>query len=126
MKSKTLSAVSIILTSLLLIACNATTIGLQNDFKKGNFSIGKSDRNDVVNYLGLPQKIVNDDKGNIHYLYEGETHLVGLCIGCGNVNGGVGLIPSLINQHNIENGAEYVFDPAGLLIAKFESEKHSN
>jgi len=104
-----------------LIAACGTQIGVKTEFKKASFEVGKTTKASVIDYLGLPQKMLKDKEGRDHYFYEGSTHLIGACIGCGNVNGGVGLIPSLVNQANIDNGAEYVFDLNGILATKFES-----
>lgn len=106
--------------SLSLVACNS--IGMKSDFDHANFQIGKTTKKEVLAYLGLPQQITKDAAGREHYLYEGATRLVGTCIGCGNTDGTVGIVPLLINNSLVKNGAEYVFD-RDVLAAKFEPEK---
>jgi hypothetical protein len=117
---KKIMRIMLIWPVLFLAACSTGSIGLKTDFQQANFEVGKSTKTDVVNYLGLPQKVIKDPEGREHYLYEGSTRLVGLCVGCGDTRGVPGLIPSYINQAGIENGAEYVFDLQGLLATKFE------
>jgi hypothetical protein len=119
MTMKSQNKLSAIAAAFLLASCS-TAIGLKTDFQQAKFEVNKSTKKDVVNYLGLPQKMVKDPNGRDHYIYEGATRLVGACIGCGNVNGSVGLIPSYINQSQVQSGAEYVFDEKGILVAKFE------
>jgi hypothetical protein len=113
---------SAIAAAFLLASCS-TAIGLRTDFHEAKFEVNKSTKKDVVNYLGLPQRMIKDPQGRDHYIYEGATRLVGACIGCGNVNAGVGVIPSYINQTQVQSGAEYVFDKSGVLVAKFEPKK---
>jgi len=113
-------AILLIVTTF-LCACGGQSIGLKTEFKQANMEIGKTSKSDIVQYFGLPQKVLKDDSGRDHFFYEGATRLVGLCVGCGDVNQGPGLIPSLINQGIVSEGAEYVFDPSGILVAKFES-----
>lgn len=115
-------------TSLLVIlalftGCGGPSIGLKTDFQQANFQINKSRKSDIVNRLGLPQQSLHDNEGREHYLYEGSTHLLGACIGCGNVNGSVGLIPSLMNQASIKDGAEFVFDKDEMLVAQYFAAK---
>jgi hypothetical protein len=110
-----LTAISV----LVLTACG-TSIGVKSDFKAGHFEEQQTTRDEVVRYLGLPQKILEDDAGRKHYFYEGSASLTGLCVGCGNVSAPPGLIPALISESGVKNGAEYVFDKEGLLVAKFE------
>jgi len=123
MKLKAMVSVVIAPFFLILVSCGGPGIGLKTDFQQANFEVKKSTKLDVVRYLGLPQKIMKDPDGREHYIYEGSTRLVSACIGCGSTNMGVGLIPSYINETGVRNGAEYVFDENGLLIAKFEPQK---
>jgi hypothetical protein len=111
-----------LVTAFLVLALTACgpTIGLKTDFKNANFEIGKTNRDNVIEHLGLPQRMLTDSEGRQHYFYDGSTRLVGACVGCGIANAPVGLVPSLINQAGVKNGAEYVFDSNQLLIAKFE------
>lgn len=100
------------------------SIGLKTDFKAAHFEVNKTTRTDVVNYLGLPQKILTDSEGRKHFFYEGGTHLIGTCVGCG-IPSTPGLVPLMINEAQVKNGAEYVFDANELLVAKFEPKKRS-
>ncbi len=102
-----------------LSGCAGQSIGLRTDFHQAGFEIQKTSKREVVAYLGLPQKILMDDDGREHFIYEGSTRLVGMCLGCGIPSAPVGIIPSLINMAGVRNGAEYVFDK-GILVAKFE------
>lgn len=108
-----------IILTISLTAC-ANKIGVRKDFKQANFEVGKTTKKEVIGYLGLPHKIMKDTDGREHHFYPGAARLTGLCIGCGNVNAGVGIIPSLINQAAVEGGAEYIFNENGVLAAKYE------
>lgn len=106
--------------AMLCIAACAPRIGLKTDFSNQGFEIGRTTKSDVVNGLGLPQKILKDHEGREHLFYAGSTKLVGMCVGCGMPNAPVGLIPSMMNEAAMSHGAEYVFDEKGVLAAKFE------
>jgi hypothetical protein len=73
----------------------------------------------VIEKLGLPQKRTKDAEGRDHLFYAGATRLIGACIGCG-VSAPPGVIPMMINDAQLKNGAEYVFDERGVLAARFE------
>jgi len=102
-----------------LTAC-ANKIGVRKDFKRANFEIGKTTKKEVIDYLGLPQKIMKYADGREHYFYPGAARLTGLCIGCGDVSGRVGVISSAVSQAAVEDGAEYIFTSNGVLVAKYE------
>jgi hypothetical protein len=111
---------ALIAATMLSLAACGPSIGLKKDFQTHAFEVGVTTRNDVVNRLGLPQKIVKDDQGREHLVYEGAAHLVGLCVGCG-IPSAPGLIPSMMSESAVKNGsAEYVFDTNGVMAAKFE------
>jgi hypothetical protein len=120
MKPKKMQSIFFLAVAMNLASCAGPSIGLNKEFKQANFEVKKTTKQEIIDYLGLPQMIVKDSEGREHYIYEGSTRLIGACIGCGNVNGGVGLIPALINQSGVKNGAEYVIDKDNLLVAKFE------
>ncbi len=107
--------------ALTLAGCGPA-IGVKTDFQAQSFEVGRTTRDDVMRKLGLPQKILKDDDGRDHLFYEGSARLLGLGIGTG-VAGGPGLIPTMINQAQIKEGAEYVFNSDGVLVAKFETSK---
>lgn len=117
---KTLRIVTCLVFAVNLVACAGPSIGLKTDFQAAKFQVNKTTRAEVINRLGLPQKIMKDSQGREHFIYEGDTHLVSACIGCGDTNTGVGVIPALINESGVRDGAEYVFDTKNILIAKFE------
>lgn len=112
---------ALIAATLLSLAACGPTIGLKKDFQTHAFEVGVTTRNDVVNRLGLPQKIMKDDQGREHLVYEGAAHMVGLCVGCGTTGAPPGMIPIMIGESAVKNGsAEYVFDTNGVMAAKFE------
>jgi hypothetical protein len=123
MKSKLMRSTCYLTLAMILASCAGPSIGLNTEFKQANFQVKKTTKQEIIDYLGLPQMIMKDSEGREHYIYEGSTRLTGLCIGCGTVNGGVGAIPALINQSGVKNGAEYVIDKDNLLVAKFEPTK---
>lgn len=104
----------------MLGGCAGPGIGLNTDFRAANFQVNQTTKKEVIDRLGLPQKILKDQQGQEHFIYEGATRLVGACIGCGIVNAPVGAIPSLINESGVKNGAEYVFDAKNVLVFKVE------
>lgn len=108
------------LVALAVSACTGANIGLKTDFKSAQFEIGKTTRSEVISYLGLPQKSIEDPDGQTRLLYEGGSRLTGLCIGCGNASAPVGVVPYLVNDSIVKNGAEYVFDKGGILVRKTE------
>lgn len=122
MKQKTMRLITCLALTVTVISCGGPSIGIITEFQEANFQINNTTKNDVIDRLGLPQRIMKDSDGREHYIYEGTTRLVGACIGCGTP-GPVGLIPALINETDVKNGAEYVFDTTNLLVAKFEPTK---
>lgn len=120
MITKTLRIFACLVFTVNMVACAGPSIGLNTDFKDAHFQVNKTTRAEIIKRLGLPQKIMKDAQGREHFIYEGDTHLVSACIGCGDTNAGVGLIPALINESGVKNGAEYVFDTKNILVAKFE------
>lgn len=119
MKTRFRGTLALIVPLLLLGACGPR-IGVKTDFQQQAFQVGKTTRADVIKQLGLPQQILKDSDGREHLLYEGSTRLVGMCVGCGDVTGNVGIIPRMMNDSRVKNGAEYVFDLQGVLVTKFE------
>jgi hypothetical protein len=108
---------------LVLLAGCGPSIGLKTDFAGQGFEIGRTTRDEVIEKLGLPQKMQKDTDGRDHLYYAGATRLVGACLGCGNVSAPIGLIPMMVNSSMVKNGAEYVFDEKGVLAARFEPKK---
>lgn len=107
---------------LLLTGCGPT-IGLKTDFANQGFEIGRTTRDEMIEKLGLPQKMQKDADGRDHLYYAGSTRLVGTCLGCGIASAPPGLIPLMVNDSMVKNGAEYVFDEKGVLTARFEPKK---
>jgi hypothetical protein len=112
---------AILATIALLAGCSTGSIGVKSDVGSHPFEVGKTTRTEVVNTIGLPQRMDKDDAGNDHYFYEKSARLTGLCLGCGDVNNSVALIPALAIQGSKEkamkNAVEFVFNPAGTLIS---------
>jgi hypothetical protein len=103
-----------------LLGCSTGSIGVRSDVGSYRFEAGKTTRTEVVNTIGLPQRIEKDEAGNEHYFYERKAHLMGMCLGCGFVNNSTGIIPAAAidsSQKKARSTAiEFVFNPAGTLI----------
>ena len=105
----------------MLVGCSTGSIGVKPDVGSQLFEVGKTTRTEVVNKIGLPQRIEKDEAGNDHYLYERSAHLTGMCLGCGMVGNTSGAIPAAAVQ-NSKNKAkkaavEFVFNTEGTLIS---------
>lgn len=118
---KKIKLISLIVLSITVaISCVTTTeIGLNRDFHKGKFTIGKTTKNDVVNFLGLPQKMIKGKKGTVRYIYVGEALITSVNTG-GPGEGHVGWLSAGSNRDEVENGAKYTFNRNGILIKKIE------
>ena len=117
---KKINLIGLVLLSVsFCISCVTTTaIGLNRDFHKGQFTIGKTTKNDVVNFLGLPQKMENKENGTVQFIYDGEAVLTGMSTGSGA--GGPGLIQALMNDSDVSRRAKYTFSNKGVLMKKVE------
>lgn len=118
----TLSRFAANLAALAVLAgCSTGSIGVKSDVASHPFEVGKTSRTEVVNTIGLPQRMEKDDAGNDHYYYERSAHLTGMCLGCGYVNNSGGLIPAAAIDSSQtkakKNAVEFVFNPAGTLIS---------
>lgn len=118
---RTMNRFSTVLTILALLAgCSGGSIGIKPDIAAHHFEVGKATRQEVVNAIGLPQRVEKDVAGNDHYFYERSARLVGMCLGCGVVGNTSGLVTgaaiqssnSNVNKHSIE----FVFNAEGTLI----------
>jgi hypothetical protein len=103
-----------------LAGCSSGQIGVRPDVGQQAFEVGKTTRMDVMNTIGLPQRVEKDDAGNDHYFYERSARLTGLCIACGMPGNTTGIIPAAAVQGSKEkalrNAVELVFDTNGMLI----------
>jgi hypothetical protein len=106
-----------------LLGCSTGSIGVRSDVDSYRFEAGKTTRAEVINTIGLPQRIDKDEAGNEHFFYERKAHLTGMCLGCGFANNSMGIIPAAAidsSQKKAKNTAiEFVFNPAGTLINGF-------
>jgi len=105
--------------TLLLAGCGPT-IGLKTDFAGQGFEVGRTTRDEVIQKLSLPQKRTQDAEGRDHLFYAGSTRLVGTCLGCGIASAPPGVVPMMVNDAQMKNGGEHVFDAKGVLAARFE------
>ena len=109
-----------------MTACVTTTeIGLNRNFSKGNFIVGKTTKSEVVDFLGLPQKIEKGDHSTERFIYPGEALITNVMTGSGN-NGHVFGLSAGVNEDEVENGAVYTFSQKGILINKHEPKEHAN
>lgn len=104
----------------LLVGCSSGSIGVKPDVGSHLFEVGKTTRTEVVNRIGLPQRIEKDEAGNDRYFYEKSAHLTGMCLGCGMVGNTSGVIPAAAVQNSKDkakkNAIEFVFNAEGTLI----------
>lgn len=116
-KIKLFSLATLVITT--CVSCVTTTeIGLNRDFQKGNFKVGKTTKSQVVDYLGLPQYIEKNKNGTVRFIYPGEALLTGMITGGGNTS--PGLLEASANAEDVEQGAKYIFNSKGILIKKVE------
>jgi hypothetical protein len=112
---------AVLAATAILAGCSSGQIGVRPDVGSQAFEVGKTTRTDVVNAIGLPQRVEKDDAGNDHYFYERSARLTGLCIGCGIAANTTGLIPAAAVEGSKEkarkNSVEFVFDTGGMLIS---------
>jgi hypothetical protein len=105
----------------LLVGCSTGSIGVKKDIASHPFEVGKTTRTEVVNTIGLPQRMEKDDAGNDHYFYERTAHLTGMCLGCGMATNTAGILPGALvddsQKKAKKNSIEYVFNAEGTLIA---------
>jgi len=107
----------------LLSACSGK--GSSRNYDEINFEIGEATKTQVVNHLGLPQKIQRDRSGYEHYIYEGKRHLNKICTDCDDSDTDYGgdKIPVMIRHALLGIGAEFVFNNKSILISKFTRTK---
>lgn len=112
-----------IFAAAVLAACSTASIGVRSDIQAGAFEVGKTTRAQVIEAIGLPQRVEKDAAGNEHYFYERKAHLTGMCLGCGVASNNSGIIPAAAiessKQKAKKNAVEFVFDPEGTLINGF-------
>ena len=105
----------------MLAGCSTGSIGVKPDVGTHLFEVGKTTRVEMVNRIGLPQRIEKDEAGNDHYFYERSAHLTGMCLGCGMVGNTSGAIPAAAVQNSKDktkkNAVEFVFNAEGTLIS---------
>lgn len=103
----------------LLSACSGK--GSNRNYDENNFIIGEATKTQIVNRLGLPQKIQRDRSGYEHYIYEGRRHLSKICTDCDDseADSDVDKIPVMIRHALLGIGAEFVFNNKSILISKF-------
>lgn len=106
-----------------LAGCSTGSIGVKSDIQASAFEAGKTTRAQVIEAIGLPQRVEKDTAGNEHYFYEKKAHLTGMCLGCGVVSNNSGVIPAAAIESSKkkakENAVEFVFNPDGTLINGF-------
>lgn len=105
--------------SVVLSSCAGPGIGVKNNFHEVGFTLNKALKKDVLEVLGLPQKIEKDPDGKERFIYAGDARMVGLCVRCSQ-GMGPAVIPSAIYNSTLKRGAQYVFNPAGVLVEKYE------
>jgi hypothetical protein len=107
----------------LLVGCSTGSIGVKSDVGSHPFEVGRTTRTDVVNTIGLPQRMEKDEAGNDHYFYERSAHLTGMCLACGDVTNSAPLVPAMAIDYSKDkarkNAIEFVFNPEGTLINGF-------
>jgi len=118
---RTVKSFGTVLTILALLAgCSSGTIGVKPDIAAHHLEVGKSTRTEVVNAIGLPQRVAKDAAGNDHYFYERSARLIGMCLGCGYVDNSLGAIPAAAIQSSNDKARktaiEFVFNAEGTLI----------
>jgi len=120
-----MNAVSRFATALAAVAllggCSTGSIGVKSDVGSHPFEVGKTTRAEVVDTIGLPQRMEKDDAGNDHYFYERSAHLTGMCLGCGVVSNSSGAVPAAAIETSQKkarkNAVEFVFNAQGTLIS---------
>lgn len=104
-----------------LVGCSTGSIGVKPDVGSHLFEVGKTTRTEVVNRIGLPQRVEKDEAGSDHCFYERSAHLTGMCLGCGVVGNTSGAIPATAVQNSKDkakkNAVEFVFNAEGTLIS---------
>ena len=107
----------------LLSACSGK--GSKNNYDEINFEIGEATKTQVVNHLGLPQKIQRDRSGYEHYIYEGKRHLSKICTDCeeSEIDYDGDKLPVMIRHALLGIGVEFVFNNKSILISKFTRTK---
>jgi len=107
----------------LLSACSGK--GSNRNYDEINFEIGEATKTQVVNHLGLPQKIQRDRRGYEHYIYEGKSHLSKICTTCedSEAESDGDIMPLMIRHALLGIGAEFVFNEKRILISKFTRTK---
>jgi hypothetical protein len=110
-----------LVTAAILTGCSTGSIGVKPDVGSQAFEAGKTTRTEVVNTIGLPQRMEQDAAGNDHYFYERSAHLTGMCLACGVVGNTSGVIPGAAVQNSKEkarkNAVEFVFNADGTLMS---------
>lgn len=109
-----------VLSILSLTACvsNLTT---KEDLSSTNFVVGQTTKKEVLDHLGLPEKVIRSDDGGEQYFYAWAATLTGFTVGTaggGVYNTGPGALDTAINSSMVENGAIFRFDKHGVLISE--------
>ena len=105
----------------LLAGCSTGSIGMRKDLDQQHFEVGKTSRAEVVNAIGLPQRMEKDAAGNEHYYYERSARLTGMCVACGMANNTGGFVTGSSIESSRKNAIttsiEFVFSSDGTLIS---------
>ena len=117
---KKIKLISLVLLSITVgISCVTTTeIGLNRNFHKGNFIVGKTTKSEVVDFLGLPQKMEKMKNGMVRFVYHGEAVLTSVITGSGPSS--PSLLAASSNESDVSRGATYTFNGKGILLKKVE------
>lgn len=107
-----------LLVTLNLSAC-VSNLASKVELNNTDFVVGYTTKKDVVNHLGLPEKVLRNKDNTEQYFYAGAARLTGFTVGNaggGVYNSGPGLLDTAINESMIGDGAVYKFDSNGILI----------
>lgn len=110
----------VLLASLFLAAC-APTIGNKQDVRNASFMLGQSDKQEVMDVLGLPAEITHSEALGLEYwAYRDSPELTGIMIAM-PTSGGTVQMDTIATGENTayefkDAAAIYIFDAEQKLI----------
>lgn len=109
----------ILLVAVVGLSACVSNMASKVDLSSTDFVVGQTTSKEILNTLGLPEKVVRDKDGTEQYFYAGAARLTGFTVG--NAGGGVyntgpGVLDYAISESMVRDGAVYQFDKNGILI----------
>jgi len=90
------------------------------DLKTVTFTLNQTTKKEVVNYLGLPERISRNQEGFELFYYAGDAKLTGFIVsnGVAVLPAPPGILDSAIADSKVGDGAIFTFNAKGVLVSE--------